>query len=287
LRLLTPTVHMRGDEAQPRPGDQTGWRAYAALSRMAFQRQLAYRFANISGLLTNGFFGLLRAYVLIALFGARQNVAGYSIRDAVTYTALTQGLIAYVAIFGWWDLMRSIRTGEVASDLARPLDFFWYWCAQDFGRAAAQLLVRGLPILAAYALVFQITLPPTPLHALALLAALALALFISFCWRFMVSLSAFWMQDAIGIGRMAWIVATFLSGFLMPVAFLPNWMQTFMHGTFFPAMINTVVEVYLGLLTGPALLSALAAQLLWAFLLYALARLVLAAGVRKLVIQGG
>jgi ABC-2 type transport system permease protein len=256
---------------------------------MAFQRQLAYRFANVSGLLTNGFFGLLRAYVLIALFGARhaERVAGYSIRDAITYTGLTQALIAYIALWGWWDLMRSIRTGEVASDLSRPLDFFWYWCAQDFGRAAAQMLVRGLPIMAAYALVFRITLPPTPLHWLALLVTLALALFLSFCWRFIVSLSAFWMQDAVGIGRMAWIVVTFLSGFLMPVAFLPDWMQALMRYTFFPAMINTVVEVYLGLLDGPARLSALAAQLLWAVILYALARLVLAAGVRKLVIQGG
>src|SRR5574341_14014 len=88
------------------------WRAYAALARIAFQRQLAYRFANLSGLLTNGFFGLLRAYVLIALFGARPNVAGYSVQDAITYTGLTQALIAYVALWGWWDLMRSIRTGE-------------------------------------------------------------------------------------------------------------------------------------------------------------------------------
>jgi len=283
---------MRPHEGQPVRGGEAAsadWRAYAALARMALQRQLAYRFANVSGLLTNGFFGLLRAYVLIALFGARHagRVAGYSMGDAITYTGLTQALIAYIALWGWWDLMRSIRTGEVASDLSRPLDFFWYWCAQDFGRAAAQMLVRGLPIMAAYALVFRITLPPTPLHWLALLVTLALALFISFCWRFIVSLSAFWMQDAVGIGRMAWILVTFLSGFLMPVAFLPDWMQALMRYTFFPAMINTVVEVYLGVLSGPALPGALAAQLLWAVILYALARLVLAAGVRKLVVQGG
>src|SRR5574342_686658 len=207
---------MKANTQPPVQGGEAGpadWRAYVALARMAFQRQLAYRFANLSGLLTNGFFGLLRAYVLIALFGARSagRVAGYSVRDAITYTGLTQALIAYTALWGWWDLMRSIRTGEVASDLSRPLDFFWYWCAQDFGRAAAQLLVRGLPIMAASALVFRITLPPTPLHWLALLAALALALFVSFCWRFIVSLSAFWMQDAVGIGRMAWIAVTFLS----------------------------------------------------------------------------
>ena len=35
-----------------------------------------------------------------------------------------------------------------------------------------------------------------------------------------------------------------LSGFLMPVAFLPDWMQTLVRFAFFPSMINTVVEVY-------------------------------------------
>jgi ABC-type uncharacterized transport system permease subunit len=76
---------------------------------LAFQRQLAYRFANLSGLVTNGFFGLLRAYVIIALFGARPAVAGYSIGDAITYTGLAQALIAYIALWGWWDLMREWR----------------------------------------------------------------------------------------------------------------------------------------------------------------------------------
>jgi ABC-type uncharacterized transport system permease subunit len=38
---------------------------------------------------------------------------------------------------------------------------------------------------------------------------------------------------------------------------------------------------------GPALLGALAVQAFWVMVLYALAQTVLAAGVRKLVIQGG
>ena len=89
-----------------RTGAFADWGAYMALTGMAFQRQLAYRFANVSGLLTNGFFGLLRAYVLIAFFGARTEVAGYSIGDAITYTGLTQALLAYISVFGWWDLIR-------------------------------------------------------------------------------------------------------------------------------------------------------------------------------------
>ena len=263
--------------------------AYLALARLAFQRQLAYRAANLAGLATNAFFGLLRASVLIGLFNAQASarVAGYTLQDAITYTGLTQALLAYIAIFSWWDLMQSIRTGEVASDLARPVDYFGYWCARDIGRAAAQMLWRGLPMLALYALVYRISLPPTLLHWLALLPTLLLALLVSFGWRFIVSLAAFWTQDAIGLGRAAWSLSMFLSGFLMPIAFFPDWLGNAMKLTPFPAMINTPVEIYLGILSGAALWRALTEQAVWVVILYLLSQLVLAAGVRKLVIQGG
>ncbi len=260
---------------------------YTAIARMAFQRQLAYRTANIAGLVTNLFFGALRAYVLIALFGAQSNVAGYSVRAAITYTGLTQALLASMAIFGWWELIKTIRSGDVASDLSRPLDFFWYWCAQDLGRAAGHLVFRGLPLMALYALVYQIALPPTPAHALAFAASVLLALLISFTYRFIVNLAAFWTQDAIGFGRTAYTISMFFSGFLMPIAFFPPWAVAIMSLTPFPSQINTPVEIYLGLVSGPALPGALAVQLLWFLGLYTLARILLSAGVRKLVIQGG
>jgi ABC-2 type transport system permease protein len=209
------------------------------------------------------------------------------VQAAVTYTGLTQALLAYIAIFGWWDLLKTIRTGDVASDLSRPSDFFWYWWAQDFGRATGHLVFRGLPLLALYALAYRIALPPTLFHGLAFLVSITLALLISFTYRFIVSLAAFWTQDAVGIGRTAYTVSVFFSGFLMPLVFFPPWAATIMSFTPFPSQINTPVEIYLGLVSGPALPGALATQLLWFIALYALARLVLSAGVKKLVIQGG
>ena len=53
------------------------------------------------------------------------------------------------------------------------------------------------------------------------------------------------------------------------------------------SMVNTVIEVYLGMLTGPALLQALLVQVLWLVILVAASQLLMRAGVRKLVIQGG
>jgi ABC-type uncharacterized transport system permease subunit len=52
-------------------------------------------------------------------------------------------------------------------------------------------------------------------------------------------------------------------------------------------MVNTVIEVYLGVLAGPELLQALGMQLLWIGILSGASQLVLRAGVHKLVIQGG
>jgi ABC-2 type transport system permease protein len=52
-------------------------------------------------------------------------------------------------------------------------------------------------------------------------------------------------------------------------------------------MVNTSVEVYLGISSGPALWTALGTQLAWFLLLAFICRLALRAGLRRLVIQGG
>jgi len=183
--------------------------------------------------------------------------------------------------------MDSVYSGDIGSDLLRPMPYFTFWLARDLGRAIASLLVRGLTIMLAYALVFDITLPRSPGQWLALAAALTLSTLISFSWRFLVNLAAFWTPDAQGVARFAFTLSWFLSGFLMPLRFLPDWFVRLCHLTPFPHTVNTVVEVYLGVLTGPGLLRALGGQLLWLAILVAACQLALRAGVRKLVIQGG
>src|SRR5574341_1144843 len=131
---------------------------HLALIRMSFQRQMTYRAAALAGLVTNAFFGVLHAYILVALFGARDNVAGYSIPAAVTYVVLTQALIGYIAIWGWWEIVQSIRSGDIGGDLARPMDYFTYWAMRDIGRALAQALLRGVTIMLFFSLFFPVLL---------------------------------------------------------------------------------------------------------------------------------
>jgi ABC-2 type transport system permease protein len=262
-------------------------RLFWELIRVSFQRHLTYRAATLAGLLTNLFFGFLRASVLVALYGAQPEVAGISVQAAITYTGLTQAIIAYISIFGWYELMHSVYTGEVAADMLKPMGYFRFWLAQDIGRAIVNLATRGVSLMLIYALIFEITVPAGPGQWLALTAALGLGLLVSFAWRFLVNLAAFWTPNAVGIGRFAFGLSWLLSGFVMPLRFFPDWFVSLCYLTPFPAMVNTSVEIYLGLLTGPALWQALLAQLGWFILLALLGHLALRAGVRRLVIQGG
>lgn len=262
-------------------------RLYWEVVKRSFQRQLTYRAATLAGLATNFFFGLLRAAVIVALYGARQQVSGMTIQDAITYTGISQAIIATLSLFGWYEIMQSVYTGEIGSDLLKPADYFSYWLARDLGRSVVQLLFRGVPIMIFYALYFGITIPTSGFQWLALLATLILAWLVSFSWHFLVNLFAFWIPNAVGIGRFLFILSWFMSGFLMPLRFLPPWFEHLCYLTPFPNMINTVIEIFLGLLSRQETLQALGLQALWVVGLVVAGHFMLRAGVRRLVIQGG
>jgi ABC-2 type transport system permease protein len=262
-------------------------RLFWELVKRSFQRQLAYRAAAVAGLATNFFFGILRASVMVALYGARAEVDGITLQGAITYTGLAQALIAYLSLFNWYEVMFSVSSGEIASDLLRPMGYYNFWIAQDLGRALNQILLRGLPIMVAYAVFWGITLPETIPQWLAFLLALLLAWWVSFSWRFLVNLAAFWTPNALGIARLAFLLSWFLSGFMMPLRFFPDWFVQLCYLTPFPHTINTVVEIYLGVLGPHEVVQALGGQLLWILVLWAAGLFTLRAGVRRLVIQGG
>jgi ABC-2 type transport system permease protein len=263
-------------------------RLYLELAKKSFQRQVVYRSATLAGLITNLFFGVLRASILIAVYNAQtSSVPNYSVQDAITYTGMTQAFIGAISLWGWFEMINTIKSGEVASDLSRPYDYYNFWLARDLGRSLFQLFTRGMLGMLVFIVFFGASVP-TSVSQWALLAiSTLLALLLSFSWRFLASSMAFWTTDAVGWMRIASLGILLPTGFMIPLAFMPGWLQTLCYLTPFPGMMNTPVDIYLGRATGGGTFFLIGLQAGWLIVLVTLGRLAAYAGRRKLTIQGG
>ncbi len=262
-------------------------RVYWELARVGFHRYATYRGATFAGVFTNTVFGFILASVMIALFTVRPHIGGYDLQDAVTYIWLTQGLLMTVYIWGWVELAQRIRTGDVITDLQRPVDFQGYWLAQDLGRAAFHAVFRGIPPFLVGALTFSLRLPARPLTWIVFALSVGLAVCLSFGLRFLANVLAFWILDYRGINVLAMAGWTLLSGMIVPIAIFPPWLKAVATALPFAGMVQSPSTVFLEKAEGLGLLLTLLSQLGWAVVLLAAGRWLLAVATRRLVIQGG
>ncbi|MET7418475.1 ABC-2 family transporter protein [Dactylosporangium sp. NPDC005555] len=263
-------------------------RLWSTLVGIGFRRWSTYRLAAFAGAFTNSVFGLIRAGVITATVAAAGGtLGGYDALDGVTYVWLGQALIGPVFFFAWTELAQRIRTGDVAVDLARPVDPMLAHLAADLGRAAFVFLPRGLPPLAVGALVTGIALPGDPSAYVLGLVSVVLAVVVSFACRWMVNLSAFWLLDLRGPMTLYLLVTNILCGLAVPVQWFPGWLAAVAAATPFPSMLQTPIDVLTGRTAGWDAVRLLAVQALWAAGLLVAGRVVFAFGTRRLVIQGG
>lgn len=263
-------------------------RFYVEVARTAFRRQLIYRWANLAGLLTNTFFGSIFSYVIIALYHARPAVAGYNVIDTLRYTWVVQAMIMVVMPFAWYDLMLTIRSGEVVMDLSKPCDFYWYWFSREMGRNCYYLLFRGLPTYAVGMLLFGIGLP-TNWEFLGAFAfcALPLGAMTGVVYRYLFNLVAFWITEARAFALFAATLALFFTGSYVPVPLFPDWLRAVSLWLPFHGLMDLPAQIFLGKVPLAALSLEIGRQGLWLLIFILIARFLTAQATRRIVIQGG
>jgi ABC-2 type transport system permease protein len=262
-------------------------RFYLAVAQTAFRRQLIYRWANLAGLATNIFFGAVVSYVYIALFAARQSTNGFTLHDTLRYIWLVQSLIMIVLPFGWFDLMLSIRTGEVVSDLAKPCDFYWYWFSREAGRNVYYLIFRTLPTYLAGVLLFGIGAPSGWETWLIFAVSLVYSATLGIAFRFLYNVIAFWFLETRALGGFAQMLALFFGGSYVPVVFFPAWLKALNVWLPFTSLFNTPAAIFSGTLAAVAILPLLFSQLMSILVLTLAARALTALAFRRVVAQGG
>lgn len=259
-----------------------------ALMGAGFRRWSTYRQAAAAGVFVNTVFGVIKLSILLGVAeSAGGTVAGYDPGALSTYAWMSQALIAVVMLFGWTEIADRVRTGDIAVDLARPVDVQLSWLAIDLGRAGWSLLSRGLLPMAFGGLVYGLHVSGDPVALALLPVSLVLAVVVSYALRFMVNLLAFWLVEIRGPVLFYVLLSGLLGGHLIPVQLFPQWLQVLAYSTPFPALVQWPVDLVTGQATGLDAVVRVAAQLAWAVALLLLGRWVFARATHRLVVQGG
>lgn len=260
---------------------------YLALALVAMQRSLAYRGTLLLSMVSNLVWVAVLYYLWRAVFSSHRSVGGFDWDRMRTYVVLSYGVNVLLSFNSEARMMATIRTGEVASELARPVDYLGAQLAQALGSAVVEGLLGGALALLLGVVALHILAPASVAAALLFLPSVALGFLVKFLISYLTGLLCFWTVNSLGLLWARAALTNVLSGALIPLQLFPDALRGLALASPFAAVVNAPVAIYLGTTTGAALIGTLALQAAWVAILWALAQALWIPSVRALTVQGG
>lgn len=269
---------------------------YRGVLRVRFRETLQYRMAALAGFGTQLFWGLIRLTILGAFYRSGPvDVTDFNFSQAVPYVWLSQALLALFPFRLDPDIAESIRTGQVAGELLRPIDlyYFWYW------RMVAWRLAMVIPRFLLIVIVAVVVLPMVGIHEwtlgppVSVAAALFFPLSVTLALLLGVAITAilqsllFWTVAAEGARYILPMVVWFGAGMVVPLPLLPDRFTEVLTYLPFAGLIDFPLRIYSGHLIGTDIGVRFLLQIIWLLLLVGVGRLLLSRGLRRLVVFGG
>ncbi len=261
-------------------------RKYSAVTLINLQNQLAY----IWDALGRSLFIILIMFIFMQLWTAvyqsqgTNEIAGLTLAATIWYF-----LIAEVIELGKFrhdqKISEEVKDGSIAYTLVRPYNYLTYHFANGLGETAVKMglvFLLGLPVVWYYAGPPPVIWQTLPLVALVLI----LALLLDFCMASCIGLLAFVSEDTNSFRLIYQKLIFILGGLLIPVDFLPEWLQKiarvlpFSLVTYAPAKLFAAFE-------WAQFVQILTFQLIWIAVMGGLLWLQYRWATRRLAVNGG
>ncbi len=210
-------------------------------------------------------------------------ISGLSLRETLWYLMLAETIVLSKPRLAT-TIAEAVKDGSIAYLLNKPYNFLLYQVSIGLGDSILRMVVNAL---AGGTIVWLFVGPPPdprgwPLVVIALIAAWL----IDFCLTAMIGLAAFLTED---IAAFEWIyqkIVFILGGMLIPLDFLPHWLQTIALSTPFAYTVYGPARLFVE----PTLLrfaTLLLTQGAWLLVLGAILTIFYRKGVAWLAINGG
>jgi ABC-2 type transport system permease protein len=251
------------------------------------QSLLQYREAAISGTFVQVFFGLLRIYLLKAFYASSTLPPPMPFEQAVIYVWLVEATLRLAPFAPDTEIVREIRSGQVAYELIKPMDLYFIWLSRSLASKIAPTLLRFFPVAVISSLFFGFRGPSSGFAFFSWLLTICMAVVLSSVITNLLNISLLWTISGEGISQLMIACSYLLSGQMIPLAIFPDTARDLIRYLPFAGIIDLPNRFYLGELQMEHLLPSILFQLAWILLLWFIGYFILRIGLRKLVVQGG
>ena len=222
---------------------------YLAFAKKSFLQKSAYRFNHLMSILNT----IIRIFIFWeiyrTLYGGRTEVDGITMSMVTTNFILSLGLEAVFGVDDYY-LPNRIRDGSIATELLLPVSFHGRMLAGNLGNALFQLIFHFIPAFAVTVLAIGMEAPASPLVFLAFLFSALLGYGVLFGISFLMQMLSFWLLNVWAIMTIKNVFVNVLSGAMIPLWFMPDWMRGIIRFSPFSSIYFPPVQIYLGQLSG-------------------------------------
>ena len=221
-----------------------------------------------------------------ALYGGRAEVDGITMSMVTTNFILSMGLGAVFYVDDYF-LPSKIGDGSISNELLRPVSFKGRMLAENAGNAVFNLLFHFVPALLVAVVTIGIQAPASGDMFFFFLLSALLGYGVLWTISFAAQMTAFWLINIWSLVTIKNVFINVLSGSMIPLWFMPEWMSGVLKLTPFSSIYFTPVQIYLGQLSYVQIAQKCGVQMVWIVLIYLLGNLLWRKGQKKLVVQGG
>lgn len=264
---------------------------YISYFKLRFITNLQYRADALAGTITQIFFGLIFTMIYIAFYESGGNNIPLKLQETITYVWLQQAFFALIYPYQKdQELLDIISNGNLAYELIRPQNFYFKWYIKMISKKMVATLLRFMPVLILAFLLpepFKMTLPYSIPNFIIFVISLFLGLLLVSSLNLIVHILTMFTLDGKGSITMYGVVAETFMGSIVPLPFLPIWMQKIGNFLPFKYIGDFPFRIYSNSITLSYGYKLLIGSFIWIIILNLIGLFISKIALRKAVIQGG
>ena len=265
---------------------------YLPFVSAGIQEVATYRVNWIFYMLGNALACFVSYFIWSAVYrsGNGESMNGFTMPQMVVYIVLTFLTNSIISSDGSWVVGEEIRDGSIAMRLIKPVSYNATFLFQELGNKLPTGMAISIPMIFVVEIIRTVLSGEFQFNVLGFLLYILsciIAYLINFYFNISFGFFAFVIKYLWGANMMKNCIISFLSGAVIPLAFLPAAIEKVLLFLPFASLNYTPVMIYMGKYTGTEILYYLGLQIFWALFFFGLSKALWKVSVKRLSVQGG